>query len=1067
MIEVRLLGPVSVVVDGSERDVGRSSERALLALLALRAGTVVSTARLIDDLWGEQLPDDPGNALQTRVSKLRRALAAAGAVGVVVTRSPGYVLDLEPARVDALRASDLVELARRAEPDRAEALHTEALGLWRGEPLAEFTGEAWAGPEQARLAELRLTAVEERARLRLAAGRDAEVLAEVEPLVAAHPLRERLRAHQMTALYRAGRQGEALAVYADLRRALDDELGLDPSPELEALHDAVLRRHPDLDPPAVARPRPYAPLPARLTAVLGRGEELERVAQLCRDRRLVTLTGPGGAGKTTLATEAARTVADRFPDGVVLVELAGVEDPARVPAAVVDALRLAGDAAVDPAERLVGALRGSRLLLVVDNCEHVVDACAGLLERLLTGCPSVHVLASSREALAVPGEVQLPVRPLPVPPVGAAPDELAANDAVRLFAERAWAASPAFVLDDSTLGPVAEICRRLDGLPLALELAAARVAVLPVDRIAERLSDRFALLTAGPRTAAARHRTLQATLDWSHTLLDDEERVLFRRLAVFRGSWTLEEAEAACAGDPVPAGAVLDVLGRLVARSLVVDAHGNDGRFRMLETVRAYAARRLDEAGERPAFARRHAEAVLAVAEAAAPLLRGRDQHTALARLRAERDNVDAALAWALDHVADAPDVALRLVGALGWWWYFGRHDEGRRVVDAVLGAVEGVVGGAGTGGSPAARAVAHQAASLVWRPGACVVHPSARCAQEAAVSLAAAEEAGAVGPATYARILLAVEGVTGTDPAGAEELLTAAEQALHRAGDEWGLALTTFVRAEIGFRTGSVPLAEAERLAVRAAEGFAGLGDRWGHSAVLGHHGTAVRVSGRPAEAVPLIERSARLATELGLLLTLQWMQAELAYCALLLGDRDRALERCAEAEDTARRLGAGPGAEFAALVRGIDARRRGDLAGARSVLTEAGEHLAAAGIGGLAAALAVQLGHVLELSGELTAADRTHHRALALGGAAARPAALEGLACVAVARGEAARAARLLGAAAADRDRPGRPADAVEQEDVDRARSGARTALGEQAFAEAVTEGRRTGPGPLTCAD
>lgn len=1059
MIEVRLLGPVSVVVDGSGRGVGRSSERALLALLALRAGTVVSTARLIDDLWGEELPDDPANALQTRVSKLRRALAAAGAAGVVVTRSPGYALDLEPARVDALRASELVELARRADPDRAEALHTEALGLWRGEPLAEFTGEGWAGPEQARLAELRLTAVEERARLRLAAGRDAEVLAEVEPLVAAHPLRERLRAHQMIALYRAGRQAEALEAYADLRRALADQLGLDPSPELEELHDAVLRRRPDLDPPAVARPRPYAPLPARLTPVRGRGEELERVAQLCRDRRLVTLTGPGGAGKTTLATEAARSVSDRFPDGVVLVELAGVEDPVRVPAAVVDALGLAGDAAVDPAERLVGALRGSRLLLVVDNCEHVVDACAVLVERLLAGCPSVHVLASSREALAVPGEVQLPVRPLPVPAIGAAPDELAANDAVRLFAERAWAVRPAFVLDDSTLGPVAEICRRLDGLPLALELAAARVAVLPVDRIAERLSDRFALLTAGPRTAAARHRTLQATLDWSHTLLDDEERVLFRRLAVFRGSWTLEEAEAACAGDPLPAGAVLDVLGRLAARSLVVDAHG-DGRFRMLETVRAYAARRLDQAGERPVYARRHAEAVLAVAEAAAPLLRGRDQHTALARLRAERDNVDAALAWALDHVADAPDVALRLVGALGWWWYFGRHDEGRRVVDAVLGAAEGVAGG-----SPAARAVAHQAASLVWRPGACVVHPSARCAREAAVSLAAAEEAGAAGPATYARILLAVEGVTGTDPAGAEELLTAAEQALHPTGDEWGLALATFVRAEIGFRTGSVPLAQAERLAVRAAEGFAGLGDRWGHSAVLGHHGTAVRLSGRPAEAVPLIERSARLAAELGLLLTLQWMQAELAYCALLLGDRDSALERCAEAEDTARRLGAGPGAEFAALVRAIDARRRGDLAGARDVLTAAVEHLVAAGIGGLAAALAVQLGHVLELSGELAAADRAHRRALELGGAAARAAVLEGLACVAVARGETARAARLLGAAAADRDRTGHPADAVGQEDVDRARSGARTALGEQAFAEAVADGRRTGPGPLTC--
>ncbi|MFR9803327.1 hypothetical protein ACL02T_13625 [Pseudonocardia sp. RS010] len=364
-------------------------------------------------------------------------------------------------------------------------------------------------------------------------------------------------------------------------------------------------------------------------------------------------------------------------------------------------------------------------------------------------------------------------------------------------------------------------------------------------------------------------------------------------------------------------------------------------------------------------------------------------------------------------------------------------------------------------------------------------------------MSLAAAEEAGVVPAATYARILLAVEGTTGADPAGAEHLLTTAEQALHRAGDEWGLALATFVRAEIGFRTGSLRQAEAERLAERAAAGFAGLGDRWGHSAVLGHHGTAVRVAGRPAEAVPLIERSARLAGELGLLLTLQWMQAELAYCALLLDDRDTALRRCAEAEETARRLGAGPGASFAALARGVDARRRGDLASARSVLAPAVEQLVAAGIGGLAAALAVQLGHTLEQSGELAAADRTHRRALELGGAAALPSALEGLACVAVAGAVAGgavaggavpgravpgravaggavaggtvpgagaeRAAQLLGAAAAERDRAGRPADAVEQADRDRAMTACRVLLGDERVARALAEGRRTGPGPL----
>ncbi|NMH92094.1 AfsR/SARP family transcriptional regulator [Pseudonocardia bannensis] len=1056
MIEVRVLGPVDVVLDGQVRSVGRAGERALLALLALRAGQVVSAGWLIDDLWGAELPDDPGNALQTRVSKLRRALAAAGAADVVTTRAPGYLLAVGPDRVDALRVAELVERARQEPgPRRAEQLYTEALGLWRGEPLDEFSGSGWAELEQARLAELRLTAIEERAQLRLAAGRGAEVLAELELLAAAHPLRERLRGRQMTALYQAGRQAEALEVYADLRRSLADQLGLDPSPELEAVRDAVLRQNPDLAAPPAPAPRPTASLPARLTTVLGRDEELERATTLCQARRLVTLTGPGGAGKTTLATEAARAVADRFRDGVALVELAGVEDPARVPAAVLDALGLAGDAAVDPVERLTAALHGSHLLLVVDNCEHVVDACAALVERLLAGCPSLHVLASSREPLAVPGEVQLPVRPLPVPPAGASADELAANDAVRLFAERAWSVNPAFVLDGSTVGTVAEICRRLDGLPLALELAAARVAVLPVEQIAERLSDRFALLTAGPRTAAARHRTLQATLDWSHALLDADEQVLFRRLAVFRGGWTLEQAEAACAGAPLRNGTVLDVLGRLVARSLVVGAHGSDGRFRMLETVRAYAGRLLDAAGERAAVGRRHAEAVLALAEAAAPQLRSRGQNTALARLRAERDNIDAALAWALEHATDAPDVGLRLVGALGWWWYFGRHDEGRRFVDAVLGVT--------AGGSPAARAVAHQAASLVWRPGACVVHPSARCAQEAAASLAAAEEAGAAEPAAYARVLLAVEGVGGTDPEGAEQLLATAEEALRGTDDAWGLALATFVRAEIGFRARTIPFGDAERLAEQAAAGFAQLGDGWGQSAVLGHLGTALRWAGRTADAVPVIERSAAIAAELGLLLTLQWMQADLAYCALLSGDPARALRLCAQAEDTARRLGTGPGAAFAALARAVVARRRGELAAARDTLAVAADQLVAAGITGLAATLITQLGHVLEISGDLAAAETAHRRALELGGPIARAAALEGLACVAAAGGDGLEAARMLAAAAAERDRTQRPADAVEQADADRACAGATALLGEEAFARALAQGRAIDADPV----
>ncbi len=398
-MEIRVLGPVEVVVEGQVRPLPGGGERELLALLALSAGRVVAVPALVDGLWGEDLPAHPGNALQVRVSKLRRALGATGAPSTpVLTRPPGYLLDVDPQQVDALRFPDRVAAARAvadSDPVAAAVLYREALSCWRGAALAEFTDSRWAGPEATRLTELQLSAREELIDLELAAGRHTEVLAELEALTTAHPLRERLHSRLMLALYRAGRQADALTAYQRARAVLDAELGLAPSAELRELQEAILQQRADLTPPAriattpAVQSRSHAvprTLPPRLTSFLGRETELRRVAALLQAHRLVTITGPGGVGKTSLALEAARTVADGFPDGVGLVRLAGVTDPAQVPQAVLTALQVRDVATATAEDQLLGHLRDRAALLVLDNCEHLADACALLAERLLESC---------------------------------------------------------------------------------------------------------------------------------------------------------------------------------------------------------------------------------------------------------------------------------------------------------------------------------------------------------------------------------------------------------------------------------------------------------------------------------------------------------------------------------------------------------------------------------------------------------------------------------------------------------------------------------------------------------
>src|SRR4051794_3630787 len=1073
-MEIRLLGPVEVVVDEQVRSLPGAGERELLALLALAAGRVVAAPALVDGLWGEALPVNPGNALQVRMSKLRRALAAAGAPGeLVVTRPPGYLLDLDRGAVDSLRFADQVAAARAAaaaDPVAAAGLYREALAAWRGPALAEFAGSAWAGPEVARLAELQLAAREELVDLELAAGRHTEVLGELEALRAAHPLRERLHGRLMLALYRAGRQADALAAYQRARTVLDAELGLEPGAELRGLQEAILQQRPDLAAPArtatvaasdgsatPGRPR----LPARLTSFLGRGADLQRVGELLHTARLVTVTGPGGVGKSSLAIEAARAAAEHFGDGVAFVRLAGVTDPGQVPSAVLAALEIRDVATATAEDQLLGNLRARTVLLVLDNCEHLADACALLAERLLESCPDVRLLATSREPLAARGEVQYAINPLPLPPEAADAAALTGSAAAQLFLDRARAARPDFALRDRTdAAAVADICRSLDGMPLALELAAARVAALPVTELAARMGDRFTLLTTGPRTAETRQRTLRATVDWSYQLLTDAERVLLRRLSVFRGSWTLPALQAVAAEAPLDPPGAVDLLGRLVDRSLVVPdrARGDRDpgpRYHLLETIRQYAAERLAEAGETDAVARAHAGYLTALAERAETELRGDGQARWLPRLASERDDIDAALAWCTAHATEEPDAGLRLVAPLGWYWYFATHPDGGRRVAAMLGAAPG--------GSSEARARALQALAVAARPGACIVHPNPACAGAAGQSRELFAELGDAFRAALSDTLLAVEAIGSDDPAEAFTALAEAEREFTVDGDAWCAALADFVRLELHAGTGDLDAATA--VGSRALLAFRALGDGWGESAIQFHLGMALHRAGRLEQAVEMYEGALASVRDVGPANTVQYALAGAGHVALLLGDADRAGQLFAESHGVARQLGA-VGNPRAAIGEGLLARERGDRAAARERLTFAQQLLA-----GLneksewTAAALVGLGHVAEADGDLDSAEFSHRRAWQT--TPGHAAALEGLACVAAARGDAEAAARLLGAAATWRQRRHRPAGRLERADAGRAEQSARTALGDGAFDATYRAGQAEPDAALDDAD
>ncbi|MBV9197417.1 MAG: winged helix-turn-helix domain-containing protein [Solirubrobacterales bacterium] len=696
VIEFRLLGPLEVWRDGRQLAVGGAKPRALLAVLLLRAGRVVSTDELIDALWGEHPPEGAANALQAHVSALRRALGPERGQGdadqVLITRSPGYVLPLEGHYFDLVRFERLLAQARAAmdkDPALAADRFREALGLWRGPALADFVYESFASADVARLEEMRLSAVEDRMECELALGRHAEVAAELEGLVAEYPLRERLAGQLMLALYRCGRQAAASRVFRSTRQALVDGLGMEPGPPLRELLQRVLEQDPELELPdwGAARGGPARPrhnLPVELTSFIGRERELADVSKLLSRNRLVTLTGAGGSGKTRLAVRIARQALADYPHGIWLVELAPLTDPALVASAITAAVGIRAQAG-SLLDALKRSLRDAQLLIVLDNCEHLIEACAELVHELLSTCERVTILATSRQPLGLASEVSWPVPGLELlsADIAVSAGELGGCAAVRLFTERASAARAGFCLDSTTADAVARICRRLDGIPLAIELAAARTRALNPTDIVQRLDDRFKLLRSGTRDAMARHQTLQATVDWSHELLTESERVLFRRLSVFAGGWTLADAESVC-GDALRTDDVFEVLSELVAKSLVVAEPRLAGiaRYGMLETLRAYAAERLRAAGERESLGRRHFDRFLELAEDAHERRQSTGIDAELQAISAHQDNIRAALGFA--RRVD-PDGMLRLAAASEQLWLAGNVTEGRRWLDRAL----------------------------------------------------------------------------------------------------------------------------------------------------------------------------------------------------------------------------------------------------------------------------------------------------------------------------------------------------------------------------------------------
>ncbi|HEY5882227.1 MAG TPA: BTAD domain-containing putative transcriptional regulator [Nakamurella sp.] len=887
-VQVGILGPLQVRSGDRQVPIAGSRLRALVTRLAADAPDPVSIAELVEAVWPGEPPADPTNALKSLVSRVRRTLGDASRIR---QETGGYRLMVDAGDVDATAFGELViagrrELARER-PGGAHEQLTKALALWRGEPLVDAADGPYATSARVRLDELRLDARLDLIEARLQLGRAADVVADLEQLTAAHPMRERLAGQLMRALAATGRQADALAVYERLRDRLAGELGVDPGAEVQGVHLAVLRGEVAPEPPRPQPARRRTNLRVPLTRLIGRDAELRRITDLLADGRLVTIVGPGGAGKTRLAQEVGSTDATVRPDGGWLIELASVTEPNGIVPAMIGALGLLDTRAVDrrtertardSTEYLFEVLADADCLLVMDNCEHLIEPVAELVDAMLAGSPGLRVLATSREPLGIVGEALCLVPPLGLPPAGASAPDAADYPAVRLLVERGRAVASGFDVQDANVDAVVEIVRRLDGLPLAIELAAARLRVMPIGEIARRLSDRFRLLTGGSRTALPRHRTLRAVVEWSWDLLRDGERLLAERLAVFPAGATLTAAGVVCADDRLPADDIADLVLALVDKSLLTVIDGPTARYRMLETIREYGVERLAERDEAEAARAAHARFYAALAHEMDPLLRTADQLPAIATLNDERDNIGAALRYLADSGDPAErQASLDLALDMAWYWQMtGAVAEASTSIAVALAATSGLDHPHRTWAEAmlatfdAFAGVGSRAQLTEFRAESC--------------RLAAGLLSGGPPPNSGFALLPTILALFGNDADIAGRAMTADWV----TADPWSVAAQAMGRGLFAENEGRLDDLRAD-IDVALA-GFEVIGDRWGESSVLAARGNLRAMDGDAAGGIADYERALTLAGELGSSDDEAMTRLRLAGLLMRTGDLERA---------------------------------------------------------------------------------------------------------------------------------------------------------------------------------
>ncbi|MFI5744329.1 ATP-binding protein [Streptomyces sp. NPDC051644] len=1093
---------------GSALPVGGTRLRALLAALALRTGRPVPVADLVDDVWAGDPPNDAPAALQALVGRLRRVLGR----DAITSTHGGYRLEAAPDEVDLhvferLSRQGADELDAGDPAAAARTLRT-ALSLWRGPALADLPDHGHGlRPEAHRLAALerRIEADLRGAATGAGAGAGAGVgegpaagpralVPELKELTAAHPYDERFRAQLIRALRAEGRQADALAAYEDARHALADGLGTDPGPELISLHRELLTPASSASSKAAAPATPAASgspntprgnLRPRLTSFVGREPELRSIRADLTRSRLVTLTGPGGSGKTRLAEEAAAQGGQvvSAPTDAWIAGLAPVDDPVDVPGAVLSALGLRETTLLrdnnrdvqplrtDPTDFLVEHLahcsRIRPFLLILDNCEHVIDAAAALAETLLTHCPQLRILATSREPLGVPGECVRPVGPLPADP------------AHRLFAERARAVRPDFDPEQEAAhdpDAVAEICRRLDGQPLAIELAAARLRLLSPRQIADRLDDRFRLLTGGARTVLPRQQTLRAVVDWSWDLLDEDERAVLRQVSVFAGGWDLPAAEAVTTAGAAPATeapsteaparhSTADLIGALVDKSLVVATPTASGemRYRLLETIHEYATERAAETPDvRAAAASAHTAYFVALVEEAEPRLRSGDQLPWIARLETDLDNIRAVLHRTIVTSPSEPD-AVRLVLGMGWFWFLRNfRPEGLTWAERAVALGPEPTDGSDPRFWPRMHLeILRYFLAVESRPADDIRGDDRRRALMGRV----ADAFMSSGPqsARFPGLLWPMTLFVSRTTAEAHEMIGAAVANARIHGGAWEYGVTLMFRTHMVIdMPGGMPgvdddLAELRELSRR-------VGDRWVRAQVAGAAAEAGMMRGRYEEARAAYEEALLLAREVGAHAEEPFLLARLAELAYRTGDMAGFERTLAESETGAERYQVYDARAYAYFLRATMALDRGEIAEARRLVTEAGvsgglgsppSHFTAV-VEGLAARIAVHepgpeggpVAGVRGLTLALRAARDAQCAELVTGHLA------DGVATVLPKVGRHGAAVRIL--AAADGWRLSSPRNKAQQVEVDEAERQAREELGPQLYESERAAGR-----------